>query len=110
MVICVNDFTIARRSNGVVECHILLDGYLNLLLKPEFCGLNEYHVSSLNGIKERLIVQIGTGVTRDITRVIVSLRLLTQYLNTWLSFLLFHILSETKKNMIKIDQLNVLNL
>jgi hypothetical protein len=48
-------------------CHVLLDEYLNLLLKPEFRDLNEY--ISLNGIKMRLIVQIGT-------RVIVCLSLL----------------------------------
>ena len=43
---CENDFTIARRSNTVVECHILLERYLNLFLTSEFCGLNKnmYHL------------------------------------------------------------------
>ena len=54
----------------------------------------------------RFIVQIGTGITI----VIVSLRLLTQYFITGHLSLLFDILSETTKNIIKIDQLNILNL
>ena len=72
MVICENDFTIAWWSNGVVECHILLGEYLNLLLKPEFCGLNEICIS-LNGIKNKVHhLQIGTGVTRVISCKIVN--------------------------------------
>jgi len=37
-----NDFTIAKRSNTVVECHILLERYWNLFLTSEFCGLNRH--------------------------------------------------------------------
>ena len=54
----------------------------------------------------RFIVQIGTGVTI----VIISLRLLIQYFITshLPCYLIFW--SETTKNIIKIDQLNILNL
>ena len=54
MVIYENDFTITRRSNTVVECHILLEGYWNLFLTSEFCGLTGIYVSSLNGIKNEV--------------------------------------------------------
>ena len=54
----------------------------------------------------RFIVQIGTSVTI----IIVSLRLLIPCFITGHLSLLFDILVETKKNIIKIDQLNILNL
>ncbi|CAN5854821.1 hypothetical protein BH23THE1_BH23THE1_11820 [soil metagenome] len=44
MVICENDFTIARRSNSIVECQIMLEGYLNLLLNPNFESLISMHI------------------------------------------------------------------
>ena len=91
-VICKNDLTIARRPNDVVECHLVAGWIFEFVVQTRILGAWRVYISSLRGIKNGFIVQIGTGEIR----VVVSLRLLNNIL-TLIIFLVNSYLLETKK-------------